>query len=209
MADRYDAVVIGGGQAGLAAGYHLRQQGLDFSILDGDPQVGDVWRRRWDSLRLFTPAAYDGLPGMPFPAPADAFPTKDDMADYLQTYARTSDLPVRSATHADELVREDDRYVLTAGPDRFEARHVIVATGGHQTPRIPGFDAELDPSVHRLHAAVYRNPSQLADGDVLVVGAGNSGAEIAMEAAAAGHRTTLAGRSTGHIPGLVYARNGR
>jgi putative flavoprotein involved in K+ transport len=196
LTEVHDVLVIGAGQAGLAAAYHLRRHGLEFAVLDAEPRVGDVWRRRWDSLRLFTPAAYDALPGMPFPATPDAFPTKEEMADYLQTYARTLDVPVRTACRVERLFREGEHYVVTAGANRLEARHVIVATGGHQTPKIPVM-------------AEYRNPGQLADGDVLVVGAGNSGAEISMEAATAGHRTTLAGRSTGHIPGIAYARNGR
>ena len=209
MTERHDVLVIGAGQAGLAAGYHLRRHGLGFAILDAEPRVGDVWRRRWDSLRLFTPAAYDALPGMPFPAPPDAFPTKDEMADYLQTYARTLELPIQLGVPVDRLTRQGDRYVVLAGGDRLEARHVIVATGGHQTPKTPAVAADLDPGIRQLHAAEYRNLGQLAEGDLLVVGAGNSGAEIAMEAAAGGHRTTLAGHSTGHIPGFAYARNGR
>ena len=150
-------------------------------ILDANARIGDAWRKRWDSLRLFTPARYDGLPGMPFPAPAWSFPTKDEVADYLEAYAARFDLPVRTGVRVDGLSRKADRYVVTAGDRRFEADHVVVASGAYQRPRVPPFAAELDPGLVQLHSSEYRNPSQLQEGGVLVVGAANSGAEIALE----------------------------
>jgi putative flavoprotein involved in K+ transport len=195
----YDTVVIGGGQAGLSTGYYLKQQGRDFVILDASERVGDSWRKRWDSLRLFTPARYNGLVGMPFPAPAHTFPTKDEMADYLETYAARFGLPIRTGVRVDCLSRQGDRFVVTAGNQRFEAQQVVVAMGNYQKPYVPPFAPELDPSIVQLHSNEYRNPSQLRDGGVLIVGAGNSGAEIALEAVR-GHPTWLSGRDTGHIP---------
>lgn len=197
---RVQTVIIGGGQAGLAVGYHLRRQGRPFVILDGYPQIGDSWRRRWDSLRVFTPARLDELPGMPFPAPASSFPTKDQVADYLAAYAAHFDLPVRSGVRVDGLSRSGDRYVATSGLSRFEADNVVLATGAYHHPRVPVFASELDPAIIQLHSSEYRNPTQLADGGVLVVGAGNSGAEIASEASRCHHRTWLSGRDTGHEP---------
>jgi putative flavoprotein involved in K+ transport len=196
---RFDTVVIGGGQAGLAVGYHLAHQERDFVILDAASRVGDAWRSRWDSLRLFTPARYSGLPGMPFPAPDGYFPTKDEMADYLQRYAARFALPVRLGVRVDALTREEGRYLLSVGDDRLAADHVVVATGPFQHPHVPAFASELDPQIVQLHSSEYRNPDQLQEGDVLVVGAGNSGAEIALELAAT-RRTYLSGRATGRIP---------
>ena len=197
--DDVDTVIIGGGQAGLAVGYYLAKLGRPFVIVDAAARVGDSWRNRWDSLRVFTPARYDGLPGWPFPAPAWSYPTKDEVADYLEAYATRFRLPVRTGVRIEALARDDGRYVATAGSGRFTASTVVVATGAYRTPRIPAFAADLDPGIAQLHSSEYRNQTQLRDGGVLVVGAGNSGAEIALESSAA-HRTWLSGRDTGQEP---------
>ena len=207
--ERIQTVVIGGGQAGLSVGYHLARRGLPFVILEANPRIGDTWRTRWDSLRLFTPALYDGIAGMPFPAPPRTFPTKDEMADYLEAYAARFALPVRTGVAVDRLVREGDRYVVTAGNRSFEADHVVVAMATYQRRRVPAFAAELDPGVVQLHSLDYRNRSQLRPGGVLIVGAGNSGSEIALELARAGHQTWLSGRDTGHIPFRIEGVAGR
>ena len=195
----YDTIVIGGGQAGLATGYYLKQQGQDFAILDASERTGDAWRKRWDSLRLFTPARFDGLPGMPYPASAYTFPTKDEMADYLEAYAAHIKLPVRTGVKVDRLSKANGRFVIAAGDLRFEADNVVVAMSNWQKPRVPTFAQELDHAIVQLHSSEYRNPSQLRDGGVLIVGAGNSGAEIALDVARK-HPTWLSGRHTGHIP---------
>jgi putative flavoprotein involved in K+ transport len=203
-----ETLIIGGGQAGLAAGYHLAKRALPFLIVDANDRVGDAWRKRWDSLHLFTPACFDGLPGLPFPAPAWSFPSKDEMADYLEQYAAHFELPVRTGTKVRGLGRERGRFVVTAGDRRLEADNVIVASGAHQTPKLPAFAGELDPRIVQLHSRDYLRPAQLQEGDVLVVGAGNSGAEIALELSRE-HRVLLAGPSTGQIPvrhGSVPAR---
>jgi len=197
--ERFETVVIGGGQAGLVTGYHLAQAGQRFAILDAHERVGDAWRHRWESLRLFTVAKYCALPGMSLPIPAWECPTKDEMADYLEAYAERFDLPVRTRTRVHGLSRDGDRFVIESSAGRFASKRVIVATGAYGSPRIPTFSRELDPSIMQLHASGYRNPSQLRHGDVLVVGAGNSGADISLDVART-HRTYLSGPDTGHIP---------
>ena len=199
--ERFQTVVIGAGQAGLSAGYHLARRGVSFVILDADARIGDHWRNRWDSLRLYSPARYDSLPGMRFPAPSSHWPTGREMADYLEAYAREFDLPVRSGTRVDRLEPVDGGFVLsTADGGRLDARQVIVATGPFRQPNIPAFAAELDPSIRQLHSHEYHNPAQLSTGPVLVVGLSHSGADIAFEAANAGHRTILSGKSHGQLP---------
>jgi putative flavoprotein involved in K+ transport len=194
-----ETLVIGAGQAGLTVGYELARRGRACLIVDGSERVGDAWRHRWSSLRLFTPARYDGLPGMPFPAPPHAFPTKDEMADYLEAYAHRFELPIRLGERIVRLTRAGDRYVASSGTARYVAERVVVAMSGYQTPKVPTFAADLDPDIVQLHSKVYRDPSQLQPGPVLLVGAGNSGAEIALDVSAE-RPTYLAGRGTGHVP---------
>ena len=196
---QFDTVVIGGGQAGLAMGYSLAKQGRDFVILEASQRLGTGWRRRWDSLRLFTPAWISSLPGMPLPAADDTFVSKDVVADYLEAYAGRFDLPVRLNTQVDGLSRERDHYILNTGKRQITARQVVVTTGSYQRPSIPAFADELDPRITQLHSDAYRNRGQLQDGGVLVVGAGSSGAEIALELAST-HEVWLAGRDPGHRP---------
>ena len=180
-----DVLVIGGGQAGLAMGYHLGRRNLRFLIVDAGPEIGSVWRSRWDSLQLFTSGRCDNLPGMPFPAAADTYPGKDATADYLQAYAAEFALPVRLETTVTSLTRAGDgHYLAKAGADVMEARHVVVASGPFQVPFTPPIAAELPPEVHQLHSADYRRPEQLPPGRVLVVGAANSGCQIALELSA-------------------------
>jgi putative flavoprotein involved in K+ transport len=200
LPERHEVIVIGGGQAGLSVGYHLQRQGVPFVILDGRARVGDAWRERWDSLQLFTPRRFDSLDGLPFPGAANDFPTKDEMADYLESYARHFALPVRTGARVDRLRREGDRYVVTVGGRRLEARHVVVAMSSYQRAVTPAFASQLNPAITQLHSADYRRPSQLPPGDVLLVGAGNSGAEIAIDLVRAGRRVWVSGRDVGQVP---------
>jgi putative flavoprotein involved in K+ transport len=203
-----ETIVIGGGQAGLCVGYHLAKQGLPFLILDANPRIGDAWRSRWDSLRLFTPARYDALPGLRFPARGDEFPSKDEMANYLESYARHFRLPLLTGVRVDRLSKAGDGFVIKAGERRFESRNVVVAMGNYQTPRLPTFAKEMAPSIVQLHSSDYRNPSQLQKGAVLVVGVGNSGADISIDLAAS-HPMWLSGSETGHIPYRIEGFMGR
>jgi putative flavoprotein involved in K+ transport len=206
--ESYETVIIGGGQAGLAAAYQLQKRGRSAVVLDENERIGDAWRKRWDSLRLFTPAKYDGLPGFRFPAPRWSFPTKDEMADYLEAYAARFELPVRTGVRVDRLSRNGSGFVAASGARRFEADNVVVAMSSWQRPRVPRLAAELDPDIVQLHSAHYRNPDQLRDGDLLLVGAGNSGAEIALDAGG-GRRVWLSGRDVGHVPFRIESMAGR
>ena len=207
MAEHFDTVVVGAGQAGLAAGYHLARHGRRFVILEAADRAGGTWLNRWDSVRLFTPATHDGLPGMPFPG-GYGFPTGAEMAAYLSAYAERFSLPIRTGVRVDGLFRDGDRYLVTAGTEAYSADNVILATGPHRAPRTPAFAGELSPAIRQLHAAEYRNPGQLRPGPVLVVGAGNSGADIAVEVAAT-HPVMLAGRHPGHVPIQIESRSVR
>jgi putative flavoprotein involved in K+ transport len=197
--ERVEVVVIGGGQAGLSVGYHLARRGLRFVILDANQRIGDTWRKRWDSLRLFSPASLDGLDGMPFPGPRHRFPTKDEMADYLEAYAARFRLPVRSGVRVERLTRQGDRYLVEARGLAIEADQIVVAMSSYQKPRVPAFARELRPDIVQLHAVDYKNPAQLREGPVLVAGAGNSGAEIALDVASR-HRVWMSGRKVGEVP---------
>ena len=208
--ERVDTVIIGGGQAGLSVGYHLARRGRRFVILEANARVGDSWRLRWDSLRLFSSARFDGLDGMRFPGSPQVFPTKDEMGDYLEAYAERFQLPVRTGVKVTSLSREGDRYVVTAaGGVRLEADNVVVAMATYQKPRTPDFAKELDPSIVQLHSSAYRNLSQLRSGGVLVVGAGNSGAEIGIEVVRGGHETWLSGKDVGAVPFKMNSFLGR
>jgi len=207
--ETFETIVIGGGQAGLSVGYYLKRRGGSFVILDANERIGGSWRTRtWDSLRLFTPARYDGLPGWPFPAPGWSYPTAREAADYLEAYAARFELPVRSGMTVDRLTKDSDRFVVQCGELWFEADRVVVATGFYGTPSVPGFAAELDPRIVQMHSSEYRDPSQLRPGGVLLVGAGNSGADIAIEVSKT-HQTWLSGRDKGQVPIRIESRLAR
>ena len=199
MGEHVETVVIGGGQAGMAVGYHLRERGLPYVILDENERIGDVWRNRWDSLRLFTPARYDSLPGRPFPAPPSVYPTKDQAAEYLEEYAREFELAIRTSARVESLSAAGGRFQVLCDVGDLTADNVVVATGAYHEPRIPSFALGLDRSILQLHSTEYRNRGQLGEGAVLIVGAGNSGAEIALDIADH-HQVWLSGPDTGQEP---------
>lgn len=207
MRTSLDVVVIGAGQAGLAIGWHLKRMGASFAILDGAPEVGHTWRARWDSLRLFTPARYDGLPGMPFPGHPDHHPDKDEVADYLRDYADAFELPVRLGVPVSRLSPEGDRFIVATPVETFEAAEVVVATGAFQVPAVPSLAAGLAADIAQLHSSEYRNPSQLPDGPVLVVGGGNSGLQIALELAARRPVTLAMGGKAQMLPQTVLGKD--
>lgn len=207
MSTPLDVVVVGAGQAGLATGWHLRRMGARFAILERAPEVGHSWRTRWDSLRLFTPARYNGLPGLPFPGDPDHYPGKDEVADYLRGYASEFDLPVRTGMPASRLARAGDRFVVETPAETLEAAQVVVATGPFQVPSVPALSADLSGDVVQLHSSEYRNDSQLPDGPVLVVGGGNSGLQIALELAATRPVTLAMGEKVPMLPQTVLGKD--
>ena len=210
MSTTIETVIIGAGQAGLATGYHLQKRGRPFVILDSAGRVGDQWRQQWDSLRLYTPARYDGLPGMKFPGDPWSFPGKEQLADYLEQYAGRFKLPIRFNTRVESLNSDGDGgYVVTTDQGEFRCRNVVVCTGTFgRTPRVPDFADQLDPGILQMHSSEYRRPGQLREGPVLVVGGSHSGMDIAYEVSET-HPTILAGRDCGQIPPRIETRKMR
>ncbi len=204
----WGTVIIGAGQAGLAAGYYLRKVGEDFVIIDAVKNVGDSWRRRWDSLRLFTPSQYDSLPELPFPARRGTMPSKDEMADYLKKYAGQFKLPVRLDEKVNHLSRAQSGFEIVTSRGILKSDRVIIATGTNPLPRIPEFSKDVDKSIYQIHSSQYFNQDSLPSGNVLVVGAGTSGVEIAIELAKSRH-TFISGNPTFHIPDPVFRYAGR
>jgi putative flavoprotein involved in K+ transport len=204
----WSTIIIGAGQAGLAAGYCLTKYNEDFIIIDSVKKVGDSWRHRWDSLRLFTPSQYDGLPGFPFPKPGGTMPSKDEMAEYLEKYAEKFNLPIRLEENVKHLYRTKSGFEIATDKGILKCDKVIVATGTNQLPRIPEFSKDLDKSVHQIHSSEYLNPESVSSGKVLVVGAGTSGVEIAIELAKS-RPTVISGHPTFHIPDAIFRYAGR
>jgi putative flavoprotein involved in K+ transport len=206
--EQHDVIVIGAGQSGLAASYHLAAADIDHVLLERDARVGDVWRSRYDSLRLYSPARYDALPGLPFPIDPLAFPTGRQMGDYLEAYVRHFELPVRTGVTVRSLRGAPDGYELSTNAGAYLAQQVILATGHSQRAYVPAFAEELDDRIKQLHSADYRGPDQLPDGPALVIGASHSGADSAFELATT-RPTFLVGRSHGQLPFSVDGRVAR
>ena len=188
---RFDVAVIGAGQAGLAIGYFLAEQGRRFTILEASDSIGAAWRGRWDSLVLFTPRRYDSLPGLPFPGDPDGYPGRDEVVDYLESYASAVGLPVQLNSPVQSVASTNDGFVLDLGERTLEAGQVVVATGPFQVPNVPAFAVDLAPNVAQMHSTGYRRPSDVPEGTVVVVGGGNTGFQIAKELSAA-HSVHLA-----------------
>nr|EEK66750.1 Uncharacterized oxidoreductase czcO-like protein [Bacillus wiedmannii] len=178
-----DLIIIGAGQAGLAMGYYLKQEGYNFLLLEAGNRIGDSWRNRYDSLRLFTPREYSNLPGMIVKGEGNGFPCKDEMATYLEEYARHFTLPVQLQTEVFKIKKEKDIFELHTPTEILQSKKVVIATGGFQQPYIPSFSQHLSSHVFQIHSSQYKSPSQIPEGKVLVVGGGNSGMQIAVELA--------------------------
>jgi putative flavoprotein involved in K+ transport len=205
---KYSTVVIGAGQAGLAAGYFLKKKNEDFIILDKGQKIGDSWKQRWDSLRLFTPSQHDGLPGFPFPTSRGILPTKDDMADYLFNYATKFSLPVELNIEVIELHKSSEGFEIVTSKGNLISDFVIITTGTNQIASIPAFAGQLDRNIVQIHSSVYKNQLQLPSSRTLVVGAGTSGVEIAIELSKS-RETMLSGKPTPHIPDFIFRYLGR
>ena len=202
-----DVVVIGASQSGLAIGYHLARRGARFTILGAGSDVGQMWRSRWDSLKLFTVGQYSGLQGMAFPSPKDTYPSKDDVASYLQSYVSAFDLPVKLNSKVTALTEREGTYLVRAADEGFTADQVVVATGPFQVPFVPPITRDLDDTVFQVHSADYRNPGQLPDGEVLVVRGGNSGFQIAEELAATRKVTLAVGQRVPSLPQRLLGKD--
>jgi len=199
----FSTVIIGAGQSGLAAAYYLKKAGEEFTILEGEHQIGSSWRKRWDSLRLFTPSQHDSLPGFPFPGIKGTFPTKDEMADFLSNYMKEFDLPVQFATKVIELNKSPDGYEILTSKGKVFARNVVVATGTNPNAFVPAFASELNKNIVQIHSSVYKNPQSVKASSTLVVGAGTSGVEIALELSRS-RPTMISGNPTPQIPDFVF-----
>ncbi len=205
--EHHDVIVIGGGQAGLAIGYHLAQEGRRFTILDAGTAPAAAWRSRWDSLRLFTPVRYDSLPGLSFPGDPDHYPTRDEVVAYLTDYARHFELPVELDSRVTALHAADGGYRIELADRTLHADQVVVATGPFQTPRRPAMARRLAGDVVQMHSADYRRPDDVPAGRVLVVGGGNTGFQIADELAASREVHLAIGTRQTPLPQQILGRD--
>lgn len=179
-----DVVVIGGGQAGLAAGYYLRRKKMDFVILDAQATPGGAWQHTWDSLHLFSPAAFSSLPGRLMPGrPGQEYPDARHVVEYLSDYEQRYDLPVHRPVHVRQVRREGERLRVETDSDTWSARAVVSATGTWWRPFLPATPGRDVFAGTQLHTTGYRRPSDFAGQRVVVVGGGNSGAQIAADLA--------------------------
>jgi putative flavoprotein involved in K+ transport len=206
-ATRREVVIVGGGQAGLALGYHLARQDSNFALLEAADEPAAAWRGRWDSLELFTPARYSGLPGLPFPGDPDRYPTRDDVASYLTEYARHFDLPVELGSRVRSISKADEGYLVELDDRTYEADQVVVATGPFQVPVTPPLAEGLDPRIVQMHSSGYRSPGGIPDGAVLVVGGGNTGFQIAEELAESHDVHLSIGSRQTPLPQRIFGRD--
>lgn len=178
-----DVIIIGAGQAGLAMGYYLQRENDHFVLLDGEERIGDSWRKRYDSLQLFTPRGYSALPGMSLAGKQDGFPTKDEIANYLEAYAKHFSIPVRLQMNVSKIRKKGDTFEVYTPEEVLQAKQVIIASGAFQRPFIPSISKNLSNDTFQIHSSQYQSPKQIPEGPVFVVGGGNSGTQIAVELA--------------------------
>ncbi|WP_299093595.1 NAD(P)-binding domain-containing protein [uncultured Metabacillus sp.] len=208
MVNRYNTIIVGAGQAGLAMGYYLRDMTNSFLLIESHARVGDSWRLRYDSLRLFTPRSHSALPGMSLPGDQNGYPTKDEVADYLEEYAKKFNLPVKLNTKITKVSKEEDNFhIITNSGEEFLTKNLIIATGPFQKPSIPDFSDKIPNDIFQIHSAHYKNPSQLKDGTTLVVGGGNSGMQIAAELSSTRDVYLSLGKKPKFLPYQVFNKS--
>jgi putative flavoprotein involved in K+ transport len=188
---RYDVVVIGAGQAGLAVGHFLARQGRRFVLLEAADSIGAAWRPRWESLRLFTPRRYCALPALDLPGDPNGYPSRDEVIAYLEQYAAAFNVPVEVNSAVRSLTRTGGRFVIELDNQRLIADQVVVATGPFQLPHVPALASEVAKEVFQTHSTGYMRPNDVPAGAIVVVGGGNTGYQIAKELSAT-HRVLLA-----------------
>lgn len=182
--ETYDAIVIGGGQSGLAAGYHLQRAGLRFLIFEASDEATGSWKRYYDTLKLFSPARYSSLPGMRFPGQPERYPTRDEVVDYLRAYGERFRLPIRTHAFVERIERQGSNFIVHInGQGTLTARRIIAATGAFSRPHLPRFEGQDRYQGKILHSSSYQNPTAFKDQRVLVIGAGNSAVQIAVDLA--------------------------
>jgi putative flavoprotein involved in K+ transport len=205
----WHTIVIGGGQSGLATGYHLKKKNIDFLILDAEMQTGDSWRGRWNSLRLFTPAWNNGLPGFSFPGNQHSFPSKDEAANFLQDYKEKIDLPVLYDARVLMVKKSKPGFQVLLKERTLETKNLVIATGNYAIPKIPAFAKKLKAGISQIHSSEYKSPADLPGADVLVVGAGTSGFQIAMDLLHDKRTVFISGKPTPQIPNFVLKYFGK
>jgi putative flavoprotein involved in K+ transport len=205
----WQTIVIGGGQAGLATGYHLEKKNIDFLILDAEARTGDSWRKRWNSLRLFTPAWNNGMPGSPFPGNQNYFPTKDEAADFLLEYKEKFELPVLYNARVMMVKKSNNGFQIMLKDQMLETQNLVIATGNYAIPKIPAFAKELNGGIQQLYSSYYKSPDDLPEGKILVVGAGTSGFQIAMDLLHEKRSVYIAGKPTAQIPDFIFKYFGK
>ena len=177
----YDLIIIGGGQSALACAYFLRRKDIDYLILDDQDSCGGSWKHTWESLTLFSPAEHSSLPGWPMPSSTNEFPTKDETIDYLCQYEERYDFPIKRPVQVDTVNKKQDFFELKTSDGIYQAKTIISATGTFKHPFIPDIPGRENFKGEQIHSADYRSPEAFKDKKVIIVGEGNSGAQILAE----------------------------
>ncbi|WP_375238783.1 flavin-containing monooxygenase [Aurantibacter sp.] len=188
-------IIIGAGQAGLSMAYYLKQLNKDYLILDANDVIGKPWLKRWDSLKLFTPSEYNNLPGLNFPNKKGHYASKYEVADYLKTYVETFNIPIEFNQKVNSLEKKEAYFLIKSDNKTYQTKNVVIATGPFHTPFTPLCHKKIDPSITQIHSEHYKNPTQLQDGDTLVVGAGDSGVQILEEISNTNRKVFFSGKT--------------
>ncbi|PFN05820.1 MULTISPECIES: flavin-containing monooxygenase [Bacillus cereus group] len=202
-----DVIIVGAGQAGLAMGYYLRQGNYKFVLLDGEKRIGDSWRNRYDSLQLFTPRGYCALPGMNLNGNQNEFPSKDEIANYLEAYAKHFSIPVRLNITVLKIRKKGNEFEVYTPKEILQSKRVIIASGAFQRPFIPAMSQNFSNDIFQIHSSQYHSPKQIPEGPVLVVGGGNSGTQIATELAASREVTIATSQPFTFLPLTIIGRS--